>query len=153
MERHEYRAPRRLTILACIASAVLVLLGLASVLGAAANLDQGGLAGMIIGAIITVMAVAFGVQMIEGRTLVVTDDGIHGFRLWHRMDIPWSSVRSVEVVDLHGRMEGASTVCVRLDNGKRIQLPATPATHERATRITEELLEALRKSTQEDYKA
>jgi hypothetical protein len=139
--------------LACIASAVLVILGLASVLGAAANLNQGGLAGVIIGGIITVMAVAFGVQMIEGRTLVATDDGIHGFRLWHRMDIPWSSVRSVEVVDLQGRMTGASTVCVRLNNGKRIQLPATLGTHESATRITEELLEALRESTHGDYKS
>ncbi|HTU72002.1 MAG TPA: hypothetical protein VMG38_00650 [Trebonia sp.] len=127
-----------------MACAVYGFIGLVAMLGGAESMDQGGLVGVVVGAAAALVAVAILVELNVGSTLVASDDGLHGFRYWHRMHIPWSSVRSFEVRDLP-RVR-ASVVLLYRGEGKPIQLSPTMATRERAMGIAEELRQARREN-------
>ena len=144
MERREYRTPRGQFIFIAIVSAVSVPMYLGLMIVSLLAFHGGGIvAGVLASVILEGVTVAAIVQLLEERVLFVTEDGIHGFRSFHRMDIPWSSVRSVEVDYLKGRGQHPA-VWLRLHNGDRFPLPTTQGSAERAARIAEELNEDLR---------
>jgi hypothetical protein len=141
MERRKYRALRGQTIQGCLAGAIFLLVGLAELFAGAANLRHVGVVGVITGAICTVAGVVVSVGVLGEATFVVAGDGIHGYRRGRRLDIPWSSVRSLEVAKIN-RRQRASAVWVHLNDGKRIPLSATQGSRERATTIAGELSQA-----------
>jgi len=115
-------------------------LGVATVL----NPGQGGAITMVYGAFVIVLGVFFGLTLIRGRVLIVSDAGLRGARWAWRMDIPWSSVRTFETTSLSGQRMRGSLVTVCLVNGRHFFLPCTGGTPESATMITNELLAAQR---------
>ena len=87
--------------------------------------DQGAGAGALAVGIPCVLAgAAFIAESLRARVLVVTDDGMSGFRNLRAMVITWPSVRSLEVGYLSGRSL-VSAVWVTLASGKRFPLPGT----------------------------
>jgi hypothetical protein len=98
---------------------------------------------VIWGAVCLTVLVAFVVPWV-GAPLVVTDEGIRGFINYHRMRIPWSSVRSFEIRDLQGLEQATSVVVLHSNNGKQILLPCTRGNPAHAEAIAEELRQAHR---------
>jgi hypothetical protein len=139
MERLEYRSPARVGGLVSVWS--LIFVGLAVVVVGALTLRHSGILLIVLGVVGLVLLVGYVLPLIA-TPLVVTDAGIHGFMVWRRMLIPWSSVRSFEVRDPRGRDHPLSVVVVHLNNGKQFTLGFTGGTAEHANGIAEQLRQA-----------
>ena len=135
MVRHEYRLYRWAVVVGVVIGVLLAAGGLTLSI----VFIQGGFA---IGGLFCVPLMAVGaaicVEYIRGSVLVVTEDGMHGFRHLHRMEIPWSSVRAIAAGPQSASPFWAA-VWILLDNGKQIQLNGTQGTRARAARIAGEL--------------
>ena len=98
---------------------------------------------LVFGLLLLLLAAAFGVEGFLGRKLLVTDDGLHRFRNWHRTVIPWSSVRSFTVKYV-GSKSHLYLTFVTLDNGKQVPLGESSSKKERVERFAAELTALLR---------
>jgi hypothetical protein len=142
MQTREYRLSA--SILLCVGAAVLCLaLGLFLVIDFFFPPHAGARpARLVFGFLSLLFAAAVGAQGIFGRKLVVTDDGLRGFQDWHRLVIPWSSVRAFTVK--YASKSRTYMAYVTLDNGKQVPLGDPSYKRERVERFAAELTEALR---------
>jgi hypothetical protein len=143
MQAREYRTPWGVIVLGIVVLGALSLSGLLSVISFAVDFEGAGDAITLLSGVMMFLVGSGGlVEMIGGRKLLVTGDGLHGFRNMRPMVIPWPAVRSISATRPPGRQIGW-VVSVDLDNGKRVPLATTAGSRRRADRIAGELSAAL----------
>ena len=143
MDRHEYRTARWVTVTGIAGGAAFLLLGVVQASAYFQRYQGADLWELADGIMCVLLGAAPIVESLRARVLVVTDDGLSGFRNLRPMVIPWPSVSSFEVGFTSGRSVVAA-VWVTLASGKRFPLPGTRGTRRRARRIAAGLAEDLR---------
>ena len=103
MARHEYRTAKAVTVAGILSGAGFALLGLVEVSSYFQYYRRADPWALAIGIAGVLAGVALIVELIRGRVLVVTDEGMSGFRNLRPMVITWPSVRSFGVGYLSSR--------------------------------------------------
>ena len=143
MDRHEYRTASWVSVVGIVGGAAFALLGVVQVSAYFQHYRGADLGALVVGIPGVLLGMAFIAESLRARVLVVTDDGMSGFRNLRPMVVTWPSVSTLEVRDLSGRSV-VSAVWVTLASGKRFPLPGTRGTRQRARRIAAGLAEDLR---------
>jgi hypothetical protein len=95
---------------------------------------------LVFGFLFLLVAALAGAEGSCGGKLVATDDGLRGFQSWHRLVIPWSSVRSFTVK--YDARSHTYLAYVTLDNGRQVPLGDPRYSRVRVERFAAELTEA-----------
>jgi hypothetical protein len=138
VQQRQYRVPAGLTVVLTVAGVIVVVIGAIVVPAAASQLQQGGLAGVVVGSILILAGALFIALGRRPETLTVDDEGLHLRTLTRTRVIPWSLVRSFRAQP-GGR--GWWFVRAELGTGKKVLLPGPQGSRSRTERIVAELTE------------
>jgi hypothetical protein len=103
VDRHEYRTASWVSVVGIAAGAAVALLGMVQVSAYFQHYQGADLGALVVGIPCVLLGLAFIAESLRARVLVVTDDGMSGFRNLRPMMVTWPSVSTLEVRYLSGR--------------------------------------------------